>query len=133
MDSAGPESPKARGQGFQDLEIWQDARSLASHIYSITQAFPDSEPFGLTSQIRRAAVSVASNIAEGHGRRSSGSFVQFLHVAIGSLSEVQSLLFLAEDFGFIVSEEAESTRMTCNKLSVRISNLVTHLRSKQKT
>jgi four helix bundle protein len=84
------------GQSFQDLLVWQRAMEMTVAIYESTQSFPREELYGLTSQLRRAAVSVASNIAEGRGRISQGEFRQFLGLAQGSNYEVQTQLLVAK-------------------------------------
>jgi four helix bundle protein len=78
------------GESFRDLSVWQRAIELTVGVYQLTAAFPDSERFGLTSQLRRAAVSIASNIAEGYGRATKGEYIQFLGHARGSVSEVET-------------------------------------------
>lgn len=80
---------------FRDLVVWQRSMTLAKLIYQLTSEFPKDERFGLTSQMRRAAVSVASNIAEGHARATRGEFIQFLGTARGSLAELQTQAALA--------------------------------------
>lgn len=85
---------------FTDLVAWQKAIQLAKRVYLVTRAFPDDERFGLTSQIRRAVVSISANIAEGHGRHSTPDFVRFLRIAKGSANEVESLWILAGELGF---------------------------------
>jgi four helix bundle protein len=84
-----------------ELKVWQSAMELTRVIYRLTQTFPSSEKFGLTSQLRRAAVSVPSNIAEGAGRGGQKEFLQFLYISRGSLCEVETQLTLAVDFGYI--------------------------------
>ncbi|WP_228027929.1 four helix bundle protein [Costertonia aggregata] len=73
---------------YTELEVWKESRKLVSSLYSVTKSFPKEESYGLTSQMRRCAVSVPSNIAEGCGRRTSADTIQFLHVARGSLYEL---------------------------------------------
>jgi len=80
---------------YRDLKVWQDAMVIAERAYRLAARFPKEEVYGMTSQIRRAAVSMAANIAEGHGRDHSGSFVQFLRIAQGSLKELETHLLLA--------------------------------------
>ena len=80
---------------YRDLRVWKEAMELAAQCYRMTRAFPREEAFGLTSQIRRAGSSVPANIAEGYGRESSGSYVQFLKNAQGSLKELETHLLLA--------------------------------------
>jgi four helix bundle protein len=86
---------------YRDLIAWQKSTRLALDIYRSTQAFPKDELYGLTSQMRRAAVSIASNIAEGKGRFSRKEFVQFLYRARGSLLELETQLFIAGELGYV--------------------------------
>jgi four helix bundle protein len=86
-------------EAYRDLRAWQEAMTVAADCYRITQLFPREEAFGMTSQIRRSAASVAANIAEGWGRDGTGSFVQFLKVAQGSLKELETHLLLSERVG----------------------------------
>jgi len=86
---------------FQKLDVWQQARLLNKKICGLSRAFPSHESYALTSQIRRASISVSSNIAEGSGRNSDADFAHFLEIAYGSLMEVISQLFLALDEGYI--------------------------------
>jgi four helix bundle protein len=81
-------------QSYRDLLVWQKGTALALEIYRVTQRFPSDERFGLTAQLRRAAVSVPSNIAEGQARRTTGEFIQFLSHAEGSLAEVDTQIYL---------------------------------------
>jgi four helix bundle protein len=83
-------------QDFQDLKVWQRAMELAEVVYELTRRFPPEELYGLTSQLRRASVSIASNIAEGRGRGSDGDFRHFLNIAQGSTYEVQTQLLLVQ-------------------------------------
>jgi four helix bundle protein len=88
------------GSSFRDLKVWQRAIGKTVVIYRLTSDFPGQEVYGLTIQLRRASVSVASNIAEGYGRASSGEYKQFLGMARGSNSEVETQLVLATELGF---------------------------------
>jgi four helix bundle protein len=88
------------GASFRDLTVWQRAVELTLAIYKLTATFPDAEKFGLTNQFRRAAVSVASNIAEGYGRSTKGEYVQFLGHARGSIFEVETQLVIAGALSF---------------------------------
>jgi four helix bundle protein len=87
-------------ESYRDLKVWQRAIEMTLAIYRVTTSFPKEELFGLTGQIRRAGVSVASNIAEGYGRGSKGEYKQFLAMARGSNLEVQTQLFLATELGY---------------------------------
>jgi four helix bundle protein len=86
---------------FEKLEVWQEARRLKQAVYRASRSFPKDEMFALTSQLRRAIISVASNIAEGSGRNSDRDFAHFLEQAYGSLMETASLLFLALDESYV--------------------------------
>jgi len=88
------------GESYKDLLVWQRAIQMTLAIYRLTEGFPKDERFGLTSQLRRAGVSVASNIAEGYGRLSTGEYKQFLGMARGSNLEVQTQLVIARELGF---------------------------------
>lgn len=85
----------------KELDVWKKSMDLVVIIYKISNLFPDSEKFGLTSQIRRAAVSIPSNIAEGAGRKGDKEFVQFIHIALGSLSELETQYLIAIQLEFI--------------------------------
>jgi len=92
-------------KSFHDLVAWQKSMELVTEIYKVSQKFPKEEMFGLTSQIRRAAVSIPSNIAEGRGKSSKGEFQQFLYHARGSLAEVETQLILATNLGYLEKQE----------------------------
>jgi four helix bundle protein len=94
-------------RSYRELLVWQKAKSLAVHIYKATENFPRSEMYGLTSQIRRASVSVASNIAEGQGRLTVGEFLHFLGQARGSLLEVDTQLAIALDLTYLDPNQYE--------------------------
>ncbi len=99
-------------QLFRDLIAWQKAMQLAKAVYSVSEAFPRDEIFGLRAQVRRAAVSIPSNIAEGYARFSDPELIRFLHITRGSLAEVETQLLLACDFGYVSSADCE--RMLCH-------------------
>ena len=82
-------------QSYQDLKVWQEAMNLAEACYRVTKAFPKEETYGMISQIRKAAVSIPANIAEGYGRRTRGEYIQFLYIAQGSLKELETHLLLS--------------------------------------
>ena len=90
-------------QDFHQLKVWQKSHAVALAVYKATSSFPKEELYGLTSQMRRAAVSVPSNIAEGCGRDSQPQFAHFLQIAFGSASELEYQLLLARDLGFLVT------------------------------
>ncbi|GAA4271437.1 four helix bundle protein [Aquimarina gracilis] len=93
---------------FRDLEIWKKSREFCSKIYSTTSKFPESEKFGITNQLRRAAVSIPSNIAEGSSRKSNKDFSRFLQITLGSAYEIETQLLISYDLSFINKEELDS-------------------------
>jgi four helix bundle protein len=95
----------SRYRSHKKLDVWKDSVDLATHIYQITEKFPKAEVYGLTSQMRRAVISVPSNIAEGAARFSPKEFGQFLNIAGGSLSELDTQLEIAYNLGFLTKEE----------------------------
>ena len=101
---------------YRELEIWKRAIDLTVDIYSLSKNFPDDEKFGLTSQIKRAAVSVPSNIAEGAGRNSNKEFNQFLGISTGSIFEVETQLIIAERLNFLSSNQVEEVLDKSNEL-----------------
>ncbi|MEO0558375.1 MAG: four helix bundle protein [Bacteroidota bacterium] len=118
-------------RSFRDLEVWKDGVALAELIYRETRTFPKAETFGLVSQLRRAAVSVPSNIAEGWGRNSRKDYLRVLHIARGSLFEVATQVEIAQRVGLLDSQAAEriETRGTiCGK---RLSRLIASLKRPQ--
>ncbi len=98
---------KQKVQGYKDLLVWQKGIQLAKEIYRITQTFPNEEKFGLVSQMRRAAVSIPSNVAEGQARHTTQEFVQFVSHAEGSVAELDTQLILALELGYC--SEARAT------------------------
>ncbi len=114
-----------------DLECWQTAMTLAKAVYALTASFPAHEVYGLTSQIRRSAVSVPSNIAEGSARLSEREFLHFLGIARGSLSELETQLLLARDIGYW-KDESFSIEMI-DRLFGLLGGLINHLRMRVET
>jgi len=88
-------------RNHKDLEVWKKSMDLVSNIYKITESFPNKELYGLTNQIRRAAVSIPSNIAEGAARSSKKEFIQFLFIALGSLSELETQIIIANRLEYL--------------------------------
>jgi four helix bundle protein len=95
-------------RSYRDLLVWQKAKKLALDVYRATEAFPKPETYGMTSQVRRAAVSVVSNIAEGQGRLTRGEFRQFLGLSRGSLLELDTQLLLATELGYLEDKVSEA-------------------------
>ncbi len=105
----------------KDLEVYKLSLDLVEDIYKLTKSFPASENFGLTSQLRRAAVSLPSNIAEGSTRGSTKDFIRFLNIASGSLTEIETQLVIAERIGYIIFSEAlQNNIITIRKMLYRL-------------
>jgi four helix bundle protein len=107
----------------KDLILWQKALDLAVAVHELSAAFPKSEIFGLVSRIRRAAVSIPSNIAEGSARRTTREFIAFLHIARGSMAEVETQLLLAQRIGYVSNERLAVLQVRLDEVG-RIMNAV---------
>lgn len=116
-------------QDFQDLTVWQRAMELSETIYCLTKSFPKDELYGLTSQLRRAGVSIASNIAEGRGRGTDGEFRQFLNIAQGSTYEVQTQLLLAERLRIGDAISMQKAKALCVETSKMLGAFIQTLKS----
>jgi four helix bundle protein len=115
-------------QNFEELEIWKDARALTRAVYQLTSDSRFSKDFGLRDQIRRAAVSVMSNIAEGFERGGNQEFIQFLYVAKGSCGEARSQLYAAMDQNYLDQKVVGDLLKSLKRLSIMIKHLIDHLR-----
>jgi four helix bundle protein len=112
------------GRSYKDLVVWQKAMNLVTAAYRATAKFPKDELFGVTSQARRAAVSIPSNIAEGQGRLSEREFRYFLGQARGSLMELETQLQVAEDLGYLQHEENGSLLQSCAEVGRLLNGLL---------
>jgi len=117
---------------YKDLIVWQKAKTLAGDVYRATDSFPSNEIYGLTSQMRRAAVSVASNIAEGQGRLTKGEFQQFLGHSRGSLLELETQVEIASDLHYLNADEAVSLGVKTTEVRLLLNGLIDSLREKGK-
>jgi four helix bundle protein len=115
---------------YRDLRVWQSAMTLAEECYRLTSIFPREEMFGLTSQIRRSAASIAANIAEGHGREQTRTFVQYLRIAQGSLKELETHLLLAERVKVADSAAIATAMEQCGALGKMLRALIRSLQRK---
>ncbi|WEX07559.1 four helix bundle protein [Chelativorans sp. AA-79] len=115
---------------YQDLRVWQLAMDLAFDCYKVTRAFPRDELYGMTSQIRRAASSIAANIAEGHGRENTGSFIQFLRIAQGSLKELETYVVLATRLEFIDAKRSAELLGVTEEIGKMIRSMIRRLQEK---
>jgi four helix bundle protein len=120
-------------KNYKDLKVWQRAYQLCLEIYKITKGFPDEEKYGLTSQLRRAAVSVPSNIAEGYGRKTTPEYIQFLYIAYGSICEIGTQILLAGDLGYIESVKLEMLHEGVGEVERMLKALIKSLENKHST
>ena len=115
---------------YRELLVWQKAKSLAVHVYAASDQFPRSETYGLTSQVRRAAVSIASNIAEGQGRLTLGEFQHFLGQARGSILELDTQVAIAVDLGYITPDFQKALEQEIYQVLGLLNRLIESLRKK---
>lgn len=115
---------------YRDLRVWQDAISLTEDCYLLTKKFPREEMFSLTSQIRRAATSIGANIAEGHGRENTRSFIQFLRISQGSLKELETHLIIAQRVKLIEEAHISPLLQHCDALGRMLRALIRTLQVK---
>ena len=123
---------RAKISSFKDLEIWQRSVKLTEEIYRITKSFPKDETFGLSSQLKRAAVSIPSNIAEGFARFFEKEYIQFLYVAIGSCAEVTTQLIIASKLGYLRNEKAQELLSETEQISKMTMSLIKKIIAKNK-
>jgi four helix bundle protein len=116
--------------GYRDLKVWQLGVEISLTVYRITNEFPRSEIYGLTSQLRRAAVSIPSNIAEGHSRGQTKDFVRFLSISRGSVAELETQLLIAERLGYTSSANLETIMGMLNEESRMLAGLRRSLNAK---
>lgn len=114
---------------YKDLDVWRDSISLIKEIYKIVDLLPKSEEYNLKSQIKRAVVSVALNIAEGKNRQTAKDFAHFLNISVASLGETEACLSICEELGFI--EHTEEIHEKCKILTRRINSLKNKLQPKE--
>ncbi|MDD2901355.1 MAG: four helix bundle protein [Syntrophales bacterium] len=119
---------REKSRTFRDLRVWKLSIDLVKEIYRLTNRFPNSESYALTSQIRRAAVSIPSNIAEGQGRNSSREFKQFLSIAVGSLAELETQLIIANEINYLISDELDPLLITLDDIRKMIKSLASSLK-----
>lgn len=115
----------------KDLEVWKLSVDFVTEIYTLSMRFPKNERFGLTNQIRRASVSVPSNIAEGAGRRSSKEFIQFLYISLGSVQEIDTQLLISLNLNYLTKLEYEVLLVKLDQISKMLSGLIKSVNEKQ--
>lgn len=116
-------------RSYQDLKVWQAGMRLCLDVYKATERLPKSEQYGLISQMRRAVVSIPANIAEGHSRQHDKEFSQFLHIASGSLSELETYLHLCERLGYFPTELVTRTLGQTSETGKMLNGLINRLRA----
>jgi four helix bundle protein len=122
-------APSESIRSYKDLNVWKLGMELAEASYRHTASFPREEAFGLTAQIRRAAASIPANIAEGYGRENTGSYIQFLRIAQGSLKELETHLMLAERVGLSSPEPTATLLGHAESISKMLRNLIRSLQA----
>jgi four helix bundle protein len=118
-------------KSYRDLIVWQKSMTLVTRVYELTRQFPKEEMYGLTAQIRRSAVSIPSNIAEGHGRSSTGDFVRFLSIATGSLYELETQIQIAANLSFLSANAHSKLDAASREIERMLSSLVRKLAHKK--
>lgn len=113
---------------FKELLVWQKSINFVTEIYKKTESFPKSEMYGLVSQIRRATVSIASNIAEGNSRRSVPDYVQFLRISRGSCAEVEIQLIISKNLGFLNEEKSLKLNQDITEISKMLNGRINSLK-----
>jgi four helix bundle protein len=124
-------NPIIEVRSYQDLIAWRKAMSLVIEVYKSTANFPRHEIYGLSSQLRRAAVSIPSNVAEGHGRATSGEFVQFLCHARGSLCEVETQVIIARELAYITGEQEHLLTAKTDQLGRVLQGLIASIQRRK--
>jgi four helix bundle protein len=117
----------------KDFEVWKDGMDLVSEVYSVTKEFPKDELYGLVSQIRRAAVSILANIAEGAARQSRKEFIQYLSISRASLSELEAELSISERLGYISNDKTEGLMKSVRNVGTQLSAIIRTLRNKPRS
>lgn len=117
-------------QSYKDLIVWQRSIELVASVYKLTEKFPKTETFGLVSQMRRAAVSIPANLAEGYGRKHRPEYTQFIRIAFGSGAELETHLVIAEKLQFVIPEDTLVTRGLLDEIMRMLNKLLSSLAAK---
>jgi four helix bundle protein len=117
-------------KSYRDLEAWQASMDVVEHVYTLTKAFPSDERFGLTAQLRRAAVSIPSNVAEGASRRTTGAFINHVSIALGSHAEAETCIEIALRLGYLSAGHAQETARFVNRAGQLLNGLMRSLSRK---
>lgn len=116
-------------QNYKDLKVWEKAHKLTLEIYKISQNFPPSETYGLTSQMRRCSLSIPSNIAEGCGKMTSADFANFLQIALGSSNETEYFLILSKDLNYLPEDKFIEMERSVNEIKAMLISLIKKVRN----
>ena len=114
-------------RNFKGLDVWNIAIKVGKRVYEISDKFPKSEIYGLSSQLRRAAVSISSNIAEGCGRKTNKDFANFLHISMGSIREVESQLFISKELGYLSENDLKEMESELNELGRMLMGFINYV------
>ena len=110
---------------YKELIVWQKSMDLVESVYSLTKSLPSGERYALTDQIRRAVVSIPSNIAEGHGRQTDKEYKQYLSIAKGSVSEVETQLMICVRLNYLTEQQTESVLVLCDEIRRMLTKIIT--------
>ncbi len=117
-------------KNYKELKVWQKSYGLCLEVYRITKGFPKQETYGLTSQIRRSAVSIPSNIAEGYGRKTTADYLRFLYIAYGSVCELETQILLSGDLSYIPSVDLEVLKDKTAEVERMLKSMIKSLQKK---
>jgi four helix bundle protein len=117
-------------KNYKELNVWKKSYTLCLYIYKVTKSFPKSEIYGLTSQIRRSAVSIPSNIAEGYGRKTTLEYVKFLYIAYGSVCELETQVMISGDLGYVETERLGELRGEIGDVERMLKAMIKSLENK---
>jgi len=123
---------KKKIESYKDLIVWQKGIEIVNDIYNLTKHFPKYELYSLTSQIRRAAISIPTNIAEGWGRGTTKNYIQFLEISRGSLFELEALIIISTNQSFLTQDKCAEISIKINEIGKMLNGLITKLESKIK-
>jgi four helix bundle protein len=117
-------------QSYKDLDVWKKSIAFSLELYKITAIFPSEEKFGMISQLRRASVSIPTNIAEGWSRKSTKSYIQFLNISIGSVAEIETLLLLSYELKYLSNDTHQHLQKLLNEIGKMLNALISSLKNK---
>ncbi|MEI7736550.1 MAG: four helix bundle protein [Ferruginibacter sp.] len=115
-------------QNYKDLKVWEKAHYFTIQVYTISDAFPKTETYGLTNQLRRASSSIAANIAEGCGKNTKADFANFLNISLGSANEAEYFVLLAKDLNYLTLSNYDELTKLVNEIKAMLINLISKVR-----